>query len=148
MIANYWPHVLAMLVGGALTVQVGMNATLARSLGSPLWASAISFAIGLVALVAFAIVAGSRVATGTLGQMPAWAWLGGLLGAIYVASVTMLGPRLGGMTMVALVIAGQLAVALVVDRFGILGYPQIAVTPTRLFGAVLLLVGALLVVRR
>ena len=73
MIANYWPHVLAMLVGGALTVQVGMNATLARSLGSPLWASAISFAIGLVALVGFAIVAGSRVATGTLGQMPALA---------------------------------------------------------------------------
>lgn len=148
MIANYWPHLLAMLVGGALTVQVGMNATLARSLGSPLWASAVSFAIGLVALVGFAIVAGSRVTTGTLGQMPAWAWLGGLLGAIYVASVTMLGPRLGGMTLVALVIAGQLAVALVVDRFGILGYPQVAVTPMRLLGAALLLVGALLVVRR
>ena len=72
----------------------------------------------------------------------------GLLGAIYVASVTMLGPRLGAMTMVALVIAGQLTVALVVDQFGILGYPQIAVTPTRLLGAALLLAGALLVVRR
>jgi transporter family-2 protein len=80
--------------------------------------------------------------------MPSWAWMGGLLGAIYVASVTMLGPRLGGMTMVALVIAGQLTVALVVDRFGILGYPQVAVTPPRLLGAALLLVGAVLVVRR
>ena len=40
MMANYWPHLLAMLVGGALTVQVGMNATLARVIGSPLWASA------------------------------------------------------------------------------------------------------------
>ena len=148
MMANYWPHLLAMLVGGALTVQVGMNATLARTIGSPLWASAINFAIGLLALVGFAAVAGSRASTGNLGQMPAWAWMGGLLGAIYVASVTVLGPRLGGMTMVALVIAGQLAVALVVDQFGILGYPQIAVTPTRLLGAVLLLVGALLIVRR
>jgi bacterial/archaeal transporter family-2 protein len=148
MIANYWPHLLAMLVGGALTVQVGMNATLARALGSPLWAAAASFVIGLLALVGFATVVGSRASTGSLGQMPGWAWLGGVLGAIYVASVTMLGPRLGGMTMVALVIAGQLIVALVVDRFGILGYPQIAVTPTRLLGAVLLLVGALLVVRR
>ena len=148
MMANYWPHLLAMLVGGALTIQVGMNATLARTIGSPLWASAVSFVIGLVALVGFATVAGSRASTGTLGQMPAWAWMGGLLGAIYVASVTMLGPRLGGMTMVALVIAGQLTVALVVDQFGILGYPQIAVTPTRLLGAVLLLAGALLVIRR
>jgi len=148
MLANYWPHLLAMLVGGALTVQIGMNATLARAIGSPLWASAINFAIGLLALVGFAAVAGSRASTGALGQMPGWAWMGGLLGAIYVASVTVLGPRLGGMTMLALVIGGQLTVALVVDRFGILGYPQIAVTPTRLLGAVLLLVGALLIVRR
>jgi transporter family-2 protein len=148
MIANYWPHLLAMLVGGILTVQVGMNVTLARAIGSPLWASAINFAIGLLALIGFAAVAGSRAATGTLGQVPGWAWMGGLLGAIYVASVTVLGPRLGGMTMVALVIAGQLAVALVVDQFGVLGYPQIAVTPTRLLGAALLLVGVLLIVRR
>ena len=148
MMANYWPHLLAMLVGGALTVQVGMNATLARVIGSPLWASAINFAIGLLALVGFAIVAGSRASTGSFGQVPAWAWIGGLLGAAYVASVTILGPRLGGMTLVALVLAGQLLVALVVDQFGILGYPQIAVTPTRLLGAALLLVGALLVMRR
>jgi len=148
MIANYWPHLLALLVGGALTVQVGMNATLARALGSPLWASAVSFVVGLLALIGFATVMGSRASTANLGQLPAWAWMGGLLGAIYVASVTMLGPRLGGMTMVALVIAGQLTVALVVDQFGILGYPQIAVTPTRLLGAALLLAGALLVVRR
>jgi transporter family-2 protein len=148
MMANYWPHLLAMLVGGALTVQVGMNATLARVIGSPLWAAAVSFVVGLLALVAFAVVAGSRASTGSFGQVPAWAWMGGLLGAVYVASVTILGPRLGGMTMVALVIAGQLTVALVVDQFGILGYPQIAVTPTRLLGAALLLAGAVLVIRR
>jgi len=148
MIATYWPHLLAMLVGGALTVQVGMNATLARVIGSSLWASAISFAIGLVALIGFATVVGSRAATGHFGQVPAWGWMGGLLGAVYVASVTILGPRLGGMTMVALVIAGQLLVALAVDQFGILGYPQIAVTPSRLLGAALLLAGALLVMRR
>jgi bacterial/archaeal transporter family-2 protein len=133
MMANYWPHLLAMLVGGALTVQVGMNATLARVIGSPLWASVINFAIGLLALVGFAVVAGARASTGSFGQVPAWAWIGGLLGAGYVASVT---------------IAGQLLIALVVDQFGILGYPQIAVTPTRLLGAALLLVGALLVMRR
>jgi transporter family-2 protein len=125
-----------------------MNATLARVIGSPLWASVIQFAIGLLALIGFAIVAGARASTGGLGQVPAWGWLGGLLGAAYVASVTLLGPRLGGMTLVALVIAGQLLVALAVDQYGILGYPQIPVTPTRLLGAVLLLAGAVLIMRR
>lgn len=148
MIANYWPHLLAMLVGAALTVQIGMNATLARVIGSPLWAAAVSFLVGLVALVAFALLAGSRTNPGTLGHVPAWAWMGGLLGAVYVASVTVLGPRLGGMTMVALVIAGQLVAALAVDQFGVLGYPRIPVTPVRLLGAALLLAGALLVMRR
>ena len=148
MIANYWPHLLALLVGGALTVQVGMNATLARAIGSPLWASAVSFVVGLLALVGFATVAGSRASTANLGQVPAWAWMGGLLGAIYVASVTMLGPRLGAMTMVALVIAGQLTVALVVDRLASWATRRSPVTPTRLLGAALLLAGALLVVRR
>jgi bacterial/archaeal transporter family-2 protein len=148
MIANYWPHLLAVLVGMALTVQVGMNATMARTIGTPLWAAVFNFAIGLVALIAIALLAGARTTPGTLGQVPAWAWMGGLLGALYVASVTVLGPRLGGMALVALVITGQLVAALVVDRYGVLGYPQIPVTPTRLFGAVLLLAGALLVARR
>jgi transporter family-2 protein len=71
-----------------------------------------------------------------------------VLGAVYVASVTLLGPRLGGLTLVALVVAGQMAAGLLVDRFGVLGYPQVPVTPLRLLGAVLLVVGALLVLRR
>jgi bacterial/archaeal transporter family-2 protein len=148
MIANYWPHLLAALVGMGLTVQIGMNATMARVIGTPLLASVVNFAIGLAALVVFALLAGARAVPGSFGQVPAWAWLGGLLGATYVASVTLLGPRLGAMTLLALVIAGQLLAALLVDQFGVLGYPQVPVTPVRLLGAALLLVGALLVMRR
>jgi transporter family-2 protein len=148
VIANYWPHLLALLVGVGLTVQVGMNMTIARVVGTPLWASVANFGVGLVALVVTAIVIGSRPAPGTIGQVPLWAWFGGVLGAVYVASVTLLGPRIGGMTMVALVITGQLMAALAVDHFGVLGYPQIPVSSTRLLGAALLLAGALLVMRR
>lgn len=148
MIGNYGPHLLALLVGMGLTIQVGMNMTIARVVGTPVWASVANFGVGLVALVATALVLGSRPAAGTLGQVPLWAWCGGLLGAAYVASVTLLGPRIGAMTMVALVIAGQLVTALAVDHFGVLGYPQMPVTPLRLLGAALLLAGALLVMRR
>ena len=80
--------------------------------------------------------------------MPGWAWLGGLLGAAYVASTTVLGTRLGAAAMLALVLAGQMIAALAVDQFGVLGFPQNAVTPARLLGAVLVIVGALLIVRR
>ena len=148
MIATYWPHLLALLVGMGLTVQVGMNMTIARVVGTPLWASVANFTVGLVALLVAAVLIGSRPAPGTVGQVPLWAWFGGLLGAAYVASATLLGPRIGALTLVAIVIAGQLCAALAVDHFGVLGYPRLPVTPTRWLGAALLLVGALLVMRR
>jgi transporter family-2 protein len=148
MTSNYWPHLLALLVGMGLTVQVGMNMTVARVIGTPLWASVANFMVGLAALVVTAVLIGSRPAPGTLGQVPLWAWFGGFLGAAYVASVTLLGPRIGGMTLVALVITGQLITGLTVDHFGVLGYPQIPVSATRWLGAALLLAGALLVMRR
>mgnify|MGYP001426111206 CR=1 FL=1 len=36
MIGSYWPHLLAVAVGASLTLQIGMNATLGRVVGSPL----------------------------------------------------------------------------------------------------------------
>jgi len=71
-----------------------------------------------------------------------------LCGAGYVASVTVVGPRLGAMALLALVLIGQMVASLAVDGFGVMGFPQSPVTPSRLLGAVLLVAGALLIVRR
>ena len=148
MFSTYWPYLLAVTVGAALTVQVGMNATIGRVLGSPLWASVANFTVGLVALVVAAFVVAPRLQPSSFGQVPAWAWVGGLLGAAYVASATLLGPRIGALALVAFVLAGQLGLALLVDQFGWLGFPRVPIAPTRLLGALLLVVGALLVMRR
>lgn len=145
---SYWPVLLAIVVGAGLTLQVGMNATIGAGLGSPLLASVVNFLVGLAGLVAVTLATGVRVAPGGISTVPAWAWFGGLLGASYVASVTVLGPRLGAVALLALVLLGQMAAALVVDHFGIVGYPQTTITPSRLVGVVLLVVGVLLVVRR
>lgn len=145
---TYLPHLVAVAVGAGLTVQIGMNATVGRVAGSPLWGAIANFAIGLVLLVASAVAVGARYNPGSASQVPVWAWFGGALGAAYVASVTVLGPRLGGLALLGLVLAGQLIAALVVDQYGVLGYPRIPITPVRLLGAVLLVVGTLLIVRR
>ena len=49
---NYLPHLLAILIGASLTVQIGMNATVRGALGR--LATVVNFAIGLVALVVLA----------------------------------------------------------------------------------------------
>jgi bacterial/archaeal transporter family-2 protein len=144
---GYWPYLLAIAVGAGLTLQIGMNSTAGAGLGSSLLATIVNFVVGLIALCALALASGARVVPGTVGAVPGWAWFGGLLGAAYVASVTILGPRLGATALLALVLLGQLAAALVVDHFGIVGFPGNAVTPTRLVGVALLAAGVMLIVR-
>jgi transporter family-2 protein len=145
---SYWPHILAIIVGAGLTVQIGMNGTISRIVGSPVLASVANFCIGLVALCVVALAVGARPAPGSITAVPAWAWFGGLFGAAYVASVTVLGPRLGAVVLLALVLLGQMAAALAVDYFGVVGFPQSTVTPSRMLGAALLVAGAVLIVRR
>jgi transporter family-2 protein len=145
---NAWPHLIAALVGAGLTIQVGMNATVRATLGSPTLAAIVNFVVGLTALVAVAIVSGARWTPGSASTVPTWAWFGGLLGATYVAATTVLGPRLGAAAFLALTLAGQLAAALIVDHIGALGFPQSPVTPVKVLGAALLVAGAFLIVRR
>lgn len=145
---NWLPHLLAVLVGAGLTIQVGMNATVRGALGSALIATAINFFIGLVALGALALGSGARLAPGSLASVPAWAWLGGLLGATYVAAATILGPRLGAAAFLALTLVGQMVAALLVDHYGAIGFPQSPVTTARVIGVALLVLGVVLIMRR
>ena len=145
---NYWPHLFAILVGAGLTIQVGMNATVRLTIGSPVIATIVNFGVGLAALLLLAVATGARVVPGSVGNVPAWAWFGGLLGAAYVAATTVLGPRLGAAALLALTLAGQMVAALLVDHYGVIGFPQNPVTPARLAGAALLVAGVLLILRR
>ena len=145
---NYLPHLFAILVGAGLTFQVGMNSTVRAGIGSPVIASIINFGVGLAALVLLAFASGSRIVPGSVAAVPAWAWFGGLLGAAYVAATTVLGPQLGAAALLALTLAGQMVAALIVDHYGVIGFPQSPVTPARLAGVALLVAGVLLIMRR
>ena len=52
---------------------------------------------------------------------PWWALVGGLLGAVYVTVALVAVRTLGASGLTAVVIAGQLAISVVIDRFGLLG---------------------------
>jgi bacterial/archaeal transporter family-2 protein len=141
-------YLLGLGVGIGLVVQVGMNSTLRSILGNPILAALISFAVGSVALAGlFALMRTPLPERAQLAAVPAWAWLGGILGAFYVAASVIVGPRLGAATLLALVVLGQLGTSLIVDHFGWLGFPQHPLTLMRLSGAALLFSGVLLITR-
>ncbi len=143
--------VFALLLGIGLSVQTGINTSLRTALGSPLHATVVNFVVGTVlvlAAAAIAALAGSRPPSlATLGRTPWWMFTGGLIGGVYVLGMIVLAPKLGVATLMALVIAGQLLAALVLDHYGWLGFPVQVVTPTRVVGALLLVLGVILVRR-
>jgi transporter family-2 protein len=137
--------VLAVAAGGALPFQAGINARLATFVGGPIRASMISFAVGTLVLFALSLVATrGLVNTGRFGAVPWWAWLGGAVGAGYVASTVAAAPRLGALNLFAAVIFGQLLCSVLLDQFGVL-YREHGLNPGRIAGVVLLGAGVALV---
>jgi transporter family-2 protein len=139
---------LGIVAGFGLTVQVGMNAQLRKVLQSANVAALISFLVGTAALIILVMALRTPVpARDTLTLVPWWAWLGGLLGAFYVASSTVVAVELGATTLLGLALVGQLTTALVLDHFGWLGLPVHPITWSRMAGVALLGVGVWLISR-
>jgi transporter family-2 protein len=139
---------LAALIGGGLiALQAPINAEAASRLGNPLAAATMSFCVGTAALILLTMLV-SRNSTdlGAVRTLPLYMLLGGgLLGAVYVTVNLMLAPRIGIAALMALGIAGQMFAALVIDRLGLFELMERGLTVGRVGGAVLVVVGALMV---
>jgi len=142
-----WPYLLfAFAAGVALPVQFGINAQLATWLDSPVRAAFVSFLTGTIILaIAAALVFKPVPSLNRLGQAPWWVWLGGALGAFYVAGSIVSAPRLGAAALIAAVVAGQSIASVVVDHFGWVGFEPKHVSPGRLIGIALVGAGVVLV---
>ena len=138
---------LATVIGGTLALQAPLNSLLGRSVGG-LTASVIAFAIGLFALLAVSVLAGGLGGVVHVADAPWWAIVGGgLISALYVASIVWTVRALGAGGLTAATIAGQFAVAMVVDHFGWLGVEKQAISVARVAGVALLAAGVFLIVR-
>src|SRR5688500_20315664 len=141
-----WPYLFAVAAGAMLPVQFGINSVLARYVDGAARASLVSFVVGALALLAAVLLFFRGVpSVEKAGEAPWWVWVGGLLGAFYVLGSVVTAPRLGAATLVALILAGQAAASLTVDHFGLVGFQENPVTPGRLLGIGLVVLGVVLV---
>lgn len=130
--------------GALVSVQAPMNAALGRGIGSPMAAAAVSFAVGLVLLVAVVAIIGDTPAFLRLNTVSPWLLLGGTMGAIFVFSSLWAVPILGVLTTTILVILGQLFAAVILDYFGVFGIEPRDISLTRLLAVALVAAGAVL----
>jgi transporter family-2 protein len=138
------PLAMAVMAGALIPVQAASGGTLGRVLGNPLWGAAVALFIGFFALliVAFALRLPLPSMSNAL-QGPWWMWIGGITGAIYVATSLALLPKIGAAGFIVCVIAGQMIAAMLLDHFGLLGLTVKPINMGRAIGVGIMFVGLL-----
>ena len=144
----YFYVLIALLAGAMMTTQAATNNKMAAFVNGPPLAAFLSFLVGTVALLLYAVL--SRIPLGNLmgaKDAPAVAWLGGLLGVFFVMAALILVPKFGVAMTFSFMIAGQMIATLVIDHFGLLGIEVRPVSWTRITG-ILLISGGVALIRK
>ena len=141
------PYILMAVVAGSfLPTQAGINSQLNLWTRSPILTASISFAVGTLSLIGFALILRVPLPdTTAAGRYPWWIWTGGFMGAFFVASAVVLAPKLGAASMVSLIIAGQMLASIFLDHFGVIGYPVHPFNIWRFVGVICIVVGVVLI---
>lgn len=143
---NNFYLLLAFVTGAGVAAQSVINARLRLLLGGPIWAAAAQFIVGLgLLLIVAAATRQPAPITGGLGGAPWWIWTGGAFGATLIVVTIVLTAKIGATLTLASIIVGQLTAALVVDHYGLFGGTVVRLTPTRMMGVALLLLGVTLI---
>jgi transporter family-2 protein len=126
-------------------MQAAINSRLAKAAGSPIMSAFVSFAVGTIALMLFLIFSGQFRFEFVSSKSPWWIWTGGLLGTFFVAGIVYILPKLGVVLSFSLVLAGQMFIAILFDQFGWLGVAVKEISAGKIIGAVLLIIGVVLI---
>jgi len=137
--------IMAFISGAFLPIQAGLNTKLGKAGESPVHASTISFVVGTVALLLYILFTQQSVSWEGIKSAPGYVWIGGVLGAFYVTVIILAFPQLGPGLTFGLVVAGQLIISALLEHFNVLVAQQQSISPMRVFGIVLVVVGVVIV---
>lgn len=143
----WWLLALPLIAGAMLPLQAGMNGEVARQLSSVMNAALLSFAVGTLALLVIVLVQRDLPNLQGLRGITWWHWSSGLLGVFLIATAAFAAPRVGASLFMALLLAGQLVMALLLDHYGWAGYRQASVSLSKVGGILLVFVGVWLIRR-
>lgn len=138
---------VTLTAGLAGSVQAAVMGELGQRVGT---APALTFSVLVSMACALAILLVSERSLSGLreaAEQPAWLWLGGLMSVYIVLAITIATPRIGVAATIGFVIAGNLVMAAAIDRWGLLGQDEIAITWHRVVGLALLAAGSALILR-
>jgi len=143
-----WIYPFIILGGVLQTCGAAMNAQLFHSLENRWLASAVSFAlITAFFLCLFAMFPSPLPTARGLADMPWWAALGGLVGAVQVYGGLTLVNEVGAGPFVGITVTAALVMSLLLDHHGLFHMPTHAINAGRVLGAALMIGGVVLIAK-
>lgn len=134
-------------VGALLAAQPPVNGQLSRHVGA-LGAAFVSLSVSALVVAVLLVASGGASRLGAIGGVPPIYLTGGLVGAANVTVALIAVRTLGAGGVVAVTVSTQLVASALLDRFGLFGLDQVALSPVRVAGFALLLTGTVLVTLR
>jgi transporter family-2 protein len=140
---------LALVAGLAGSIQVAVMGRFGERVGSYEAIAANLLFSALIATTILLLLRQSLAGFGEALHSPWWYWVGGGgMGVVVVFTITVVTPTIGATATIGLLIAGQLAMGVLIDRYGWFGVEQVPLNWPRIVGVLLLAVGALLALRK
>jgi bacterial/archaeal transporter family-2 protein len=140
---------LALVAGLAGSIQVAVMGRFGERVGSYEAIAANLLFSALIATTILLLLRQSLAGFGDALHSPWWYWVGGGgMGVVVVFTITVVTPTIGATATIGLLIAGQLAMGVLIDRYGWFGVEQVPLNWPRIVGVLMLGAGALLALRK
>ena len=137
---------LVFLSGALLPLQGGLNAKLAKSMASPIYASMICFIVGALTMALYVPFTKETFSWQLFKGSPVISVLGGgVIGALFITASMLALPKLGMALTFGLVVAGQVIISVLLDHFNILVAEQHPINIWRGLGMLLIIAGVAVV---
>ncbi|MGX8238710.1 DMT family transporter [Exiguobacterium undae] len=141
----YGWRILGVVMGMMSAAQAAINGHLGVVLDSAIKAALISFIVGTVTLLLVNVIVRTKWQFNRSLPTPWWIWIGGLIGALFIAGNAVIVPLVGTGVAVVIVTIGLLTGSLLIDRFGWFGAAKTPVTCVQLVSLGLMIVGIVLI---
>ena len=134
---------VCMICGVAVGIQVTSNTIAGKALGSLPTGLFVNIMGGIISIliVLILLLTGRFIDFGLIKDNIGYLTVSGALGLCIITGIAFSMPRIGVAAGLAVIITGQMLIAAIVDSKGLGGVEQIPITPARILGLFLMLVG-------
>lgn len=130
----------AIIAGAAIVMQNTFNNNVSNKVG--IWElSVLTHSVGLLVSLLVVFLVGKTGFSG-LKEVPMIYWFGGAFGVVIVSCIALSIKSMGLAYTSIVMFSAQLIIGIVLDRLGIMGLDKVPLTPGKIIGVLIVIVGA------